>query len=58
MGRGVEYDDMPTVRSIVREAARNNYRFSSLVLGIIKSPQFQTNMKVIENKVREVAARQ
>ena len=37
LGRGVEYQDMPLVRSIVRDAAASNYRFSSLVLGIVKS---------------------
>jgi hypothetical protein len=46
LGRGVEYYDMPFVRSIVREAAANDYRFSSLVLGIVKSNTFQNNMKV------------
>jgi hypothetical protein len=45
LGRGVEYDDMPLVRSIVRDAASNNYRFSSLVMSIVKSPAFQMNMK-------------
>jgi hypothetical protein len=41
VGRGLEYYDMPTVRSIVKDAARNNYRFSSLVLGVVKSAPFQ-----------------
>jgi hypothetical protein len=45
LGRGVEFEDMPTVRSIVRDAAPNKYKFSSLVLGIVKSPAFQMNMK-------------
>jgi hypothetical protein len=45
IGRGVEYQDMPTVRSIVRGAAPTNYRFSSLVLGIVKSDPFQMNQK-------------
>jgi hypothetical protein len=48
IGRGVEYYDMPTIRSIVRDAATNDFRFSSIVLGIVKSSQFQTNMKVTE----------
>jgi len=43
LGRGVEYRDMPVVRAIVREAARNDYRFSSLVLGIVTSAPFQMN---------------
>jgi mono/diheme cytochrome c family protein len=46
LGRGVEYYDMPLVRSIVRDAERNDYRFSSIVLGIVKSAPFQMNMKV------------
>jgi hypothetical protein len=41
LGRGLEYYDMPTVRSIVKDAARNNYRISSLVLGVVKSAPFQ-----------------
>ncbi len=45
LGRGVEFEDMPVVRSIVRDSATNNYKFSSLVLGIVKSPAFQMNMK-------------
>jgi cytochrome c551/c552 len=45
LGRGVEYQDMPVVRAIVREAARNNYRFSTLVEGIVKSEPFQMNRK-------------
>ncbi len=41
LGRGLEYYDAPAVRGIVRGAARNDYRFSSLVLGAIQSPAFQ-----------------
>ena len=48
MGRGVEYQDMPLVRSIVREAGGSQYRFSSIVLGIVKSPAFQMNMKTAD----------
>jgi hypothetical protein len=36
---------MPAVRAIVRDAARNNYRFSSLILGIAKSVPFQMKVK-------------
>jgi hypothetical protein len=36
---------MPLVRTIVRQSAANNYKFSSLVSGIVKSPAFQMNMK-------------
>jgi uncharacterized protein DUF1592/uncharacterized protein DUF1588/uncharacterized protein DUF1587/uncharacterized protein DUF1585/uncharacterized protein DUF1595/cbb3-type cytochrome c oxidase subunit III len=45
IGRGAEHFDMPLVRSIVRDAAPTNYRFSSLVLGVVKSRQFQMNVK-------------
>jgi hypothetical protein len=41
LGRHVEYFDMPAVRAIVRDAARQDYRFSSLVTGIVKSVPFQ-----------------
>ena len=43
LGRRVEYPDMPMVRTIIREAAENDYRFSSLIMGIVKSPAFQMN---------------
>jgi hypothetical protein len=41
LGRGLDYYDAPAVRGIVREAAGNNYRFSSIVLGIVKTVPFQ-----------------
>jgi cytochrome c5 len=41
LGRGVEYYDTPAVRKIVRDAAKDGYRFSSLILGIVKSTPFQ-----------------
>jgi mono/diheme cytochrome c family protein len=45
IGRGTEAAEMPVVRSIVREAAGSKYRFSDLVLGIVKSVPFQMNTK-------------
>ena len=36
LGRGVEAYDAPAIRSIIREAAPDNYRWSSLILGIVK----------------------
>jgi mono/diheme cytochrome c family protein len=44
-GRAVQYQDMPAVRAIIRDAARDKYRFSSLVLGIVKSTPFQMRTK-------------
>jgi hypothetical protein len=41
VGRGVELDDGPTVRQVVRSAAKNQYRFSEVIWGIINSPAFQ-----------------
>jgi hypothetical protein len=55
LGRGTEYFDMPLVRSIVRDAQRDNFKFSSLVLGIVKSEPFQKNRKGQENQQRAAA---
>ena len=49
LGRGVEYYDMPVVRSIVRDVEKNNNKFSSIVMGIIKSAPFQTRVKAVES---------
>jgi Protein of unknown function (DUF1585) len=44
LGRGVEAEDMPTIRAIVRAAAADNYRFSSIVTGIVRSEAFTHTM--------------
>jgi mono/diheme cytochrome c family protein len=44
LGRGLQHYDMPVVRSIVREAAPS-YRFSALIMGIVKSPPFHMRKK-------------
>jgi mono/diheme cytochrome c family protein len=44
-GRAVQYQDMPAVRAIIRDGSRDEYRFSSLVLGIVKSTPFQMRTK-------------
>ena len=49
LGRGTEHYDMPLVRSIVREAGRSNYRFSTLIQGIVRSDEFQMNRKSESN---------
>jgi hypothetical protein len=46
LGRGVEPQDMPLVRSIVRDSSRANNTFSSLVLAVVKSKPFSMNMKL------------
>jgi hypothetical protein len=60
LGRGVEYFDMPTVRKIVRDAKTSNYKFSSIVMGIVKAPAFQSSMVEVtkaEQAPAQVAAR-
>jgi hypothetical protein len=46
LGRGIEYQDMPLVRAISRDAGRGDDRFSALVLSVVKSKPFQMNMKI------------
>jgi hypothetical protein len=41
LGRGLEHYDQPVVRKIVREAAPNGYRWSSLIVGVVSSTPFQ-----------------
>jgi hypothetical protein len=45
LGRGLDYTDMPTVRAIARDAAQEQNRFSAIVLGVVRSPQFQMRVK-------------
>jgi len=45
IGRGLEYEDMPLVRSITHEAADDGYKFSALLMGVIESPAFTMNVK-------------
>jgi hypothetical protein len=40
LGRRLEYFDRPAVRAIVRDAAADDYRWSSLIVGIVNSPAF------------------
>jgi hypothetical protein len=44
-GRAMRPQDMPAIRAIVHGAAAGNYRFSSLILGVVKTPQFQMRAK-------------
>ena len=45
LGRGLEYYDMPAVREIISSAGRDDYRFGSLVLAIVRSVPFQMRTK-------------
>ncbi len=46
LGRGLEPGDMPVVRRIVKKAAQNDYRLSSIVMGIVESAPFQMRTKL------------
>jgi hypothetical protein len=46
LGRGVDHNDMPTVRKIVGQSKPKNFQFSSLILGIVESTPFQMKVKV------------
>jgi len=52
LGRGVDYPDMPLVRAMSRNAAKNGNKFSSLVIEIVKSKPFQMNMKLQETSIQ------
>jgi len=52
LGRGLQPYDMPSVRAIVRDTAQNNYRFSSIVMGIINSTPFQKRVTLSDEPVR------
>jgi hypothetical protein len=56
LGRGVDYYDMPAVRKIVHDAARHNYKFSSLIFGVINSAPFEMRKSAVSPE-RLAAAR-
>jgi hypothetical protein len=55
LGRPVQYFDMPMLRKLVRDAAKDDYRFSALVQGIVASDAFQYD-RVPEDKPASVTA--
>ena len=48
LGRRIEYYDQPVIRQIVREAAAQDYNWSSIVLGIAKSPPFTMSKATVQ----------
>ena len=48
LGRGVEYQDMPVIRSIVHDADKDNDKFVSILMGIVRSGPFQMRTKEVE----------
>jgi mono/diheme cytochrome c family protein len=57
LGRGLTASDMPAVRTIAREAQRENYRISAVVLGIVRSVPFQMRIKGVAEEPTRVASR-
>ena len=57
LGRAMEYYDAPAVRAVERDAANDDYRFSSLILGIVKSTPFQMRRPPSGDSPATVAAR-
>ncbi len=56
VGRPIEWQDMPTVRAIVKQGAADNYRFATLLTAIVKSAPFR--MKQIPVDVKDTDTRQ
>jgi hypothetical protein len=55
LGRGLQHYDMPVLREILREAEASDYRFASIVLGVVESPAFR--MRVNSDDERDRVAR-
>ena len=55
LGRGLDYRDMPAVRAIVRDAARNNDRFSAFISGVAHSTPFRMRLAAEPSRDREGA---
>ena len=53
-GRAMEWHDMPTIRAIVKQSAKSEYRFVPLVLGIVNSPQFQMKRVPTDKPLPEI----
>jgi hypothetical protein len=57
IGRGLDYNDMPLVRSLTHGAEKNDYRFSTLIMGVVQSPVFTMNMKSTDAKLAAVSTK-
>jgi len=49
LGRAMRPSDMPSVRAIARDASKDDYKFSSLILGVVNSETFQMRRKAAAN---------
>jgi hypothetical protein len=52
IGRGIEYYDLPAIRKIARDSAPSDYRWSSLILGIVRSNPFSMGISKERNEGR------
>jgi hypothetical protein len=57
LGRGLEPTDMPVVRRIVSDAARQNYAMQSIVMGIVRSAPFQMRTKLTDTSTAPASTR-
>jgi hypothetical protein len=57
VGRSLRAEDMPAVRGIVRGSAAGGHRFSSLILEVVKTPQFQMRTKSARSATTAAAGR-
>jgi hypothetical protein len=56
LGRGLEPSDMPVVRKIVKKAALDDYRFATIIAGIVESPLFQMRTRLEPSDTNTVAS--
>jgi hypothetical protein len=52
LGRGIEYTDLPAIRKIARDSASEDYRWSAIILGIVRSTPFSMSSAGADNKVK------
>ena len=58
LGRGLEPSDMPVVRKIVKKAAADDYRFATIITGIVDSPLFQMRTRLEPSETTIASARE
>jgi hypothetical protein len=56
VGRGLDFHDKPVVRAVTRDAAKKDYRFSTIVMGVVKSPQFRMRANIAASEGQEARA--
>jgi hypothetical protein len=58
LGRGLEANDMPVVRKVLKGAAKDNYRLQSIIVGIVQSSPFQMRTKLSAPNTVKIAQTQ